>query len=303
MKLTNIATTFTKTMGRTGLVLKKYSPQIMMVSGVIGIGTAFVLAIKETRKVDPILKEHNEKRLALADPTVSGDLVEKELKKETTKLYLHTSGELVKLYAPSVSLAVISVGLMCGSNYILNKRNIAILGAFKASEEAFKQYRQRVLEELGEEKDQQYRYGIKEQKIVEVTTDENGDEKMAEKSVQAVDPNTISQYARFFDAASREWCKTPEYNLMFLQGQQNKFNDLLRTRGHVFLNEVYDALDIPRSQAGQIVGWVYNKEDGDNFIDFGIFDLNNERKRAFVNGDEANILLDFNVDGVIYDLI
>ena len=88
---------------------------------------------------------------------------------------------------------------------------------------------------------------------------------------------------------------------MYLKAQQNSFNDLLRARGHVFLNEVYDGLGLERSQAGAVVGWVLG--DGDNYVDFGIFDGDKPRARDFVNGLEASILLDFNVDGVIYDLI
>ena len=88
---------------------------------------------------------------------------------------------------------------------------------------------------------------------------------------------------------------------MFLNGQQNFANDLLQARGHVFLNEVYDMLGIPRSQAGAVVGWV--KEFGDGYVDFGIFDGKTSQARSFVNGEERNILLDFNVAGVIYDLI
>ena len=91
---------------------------------------------------------------------------------------------------------------------------------------------------------------------------------------------------------------------MFLRKQQEWANELLKSRGHVFLNEVYDMLGIPRTKSGQIVGWVYNSNDeySDNYIDFGVYD-GGARSRAFVNGYEKAILLDFNVDGVIYDLI
>ena len=98
---------------------------------------------------------------------------------------------------------------------------------------------------------------------------------------------------------------------MFLRRQQDYANEVLKSRGHLFLNEVYDMLGIPRTKAGQVVGWIYNEDNpnGDNYVDFGIYDLSNlsdsqkERKMAFVNGQEYSILLDFNVDGPIYDLI
>ena len=64
-------------------------------------------------------------------------------------------------------------------------------------------------------------------------------------------------------------------------------------------------LGIPKTKAGQVVGWVYDPEHpvGDNYVDFGLFDLDRERVRRFVNGDERNILLDFNVDGNIWELM
>lgn len=112
-----------------------------------------------------------------------------------------------------------------------------------------------------------------------------------------------SEYARFFDEASPNWTDNAEYNLMFLSQKQQYLNDLLKSRGHVFLNDVYDELGIPRTKAGAVLGWVYDEKNpnGDNFIDFGIFNINNERCRNFVNGYEKTILLDFNVDGNIFD--
>ena len=92
---------------------------------------------------------------------------------------------------------------------------------------------------------------------------------------------------------------------MYLRHQQNYANELLRSRGYVFLNDVYDMLGIRRTKAGQIVGWVYDEKNPniDNYIDFGIYNVHYEGARDFVNGFECSILLDFNVDGPIIDLI
>ena len=64
-------------------------------------------------------------------------------------------------------------------------------------------------------------------------------------------------------------------------------------------------LGIPRTRAGQIVGWIYDKKNpiGDNYVDFGIYDTNKEANRNFVNGYERTILLDFNVEGNILELM
>lgn len=119
------------------------------------------------------------------------------------------------------------------------------------------------------------------------------------------DQLAVSQYARIFDDSCVGWTKDPEYNMHFLKVQQNYCNVLLKSKGHLFLNEVYDILGIPRTKAGTVVGWVYNEKNpiGDNFVDFGIFDTNDERNSDFINGFKRTAILDFNVDGNILNYI
>ena len=104
-----------------------------------------------------------------------------------------------------------------------------------------------------------------------------------------------SQYARFFDDRCPGWSENPEYNIMFLKQQQNYLNAKLRNQGYLFLNDVYNQLGIPITAAGQCVGWLYDEDNpvGDNFVDFGT--------NIFRGG--RDILLDFNVDGMIIDKI
>jgi hypothetical protein len=88
---------------------------------------------------------------------------------------------------------------------------------------------------------------------------------------------------------------------MFLRAQQSYFNHKLQTEHTVILNDVYDALGIPKTKTGQVVGWVYDPKnpDHDNYIDFGIYDACNSKARDFVNGYEKVIWIDPNVDGYI----
>ena len=111
-----------------------------------------------------------------------------------------------------------------------------------------------------------------------------------------------SRYARFFDESSPNWHTSSEYNKLFILSTMDYMNGLLRARGHVFLNEVYDALGIPRSSEGQVVGWIYNEENpvGDNYIDFG---FGEDQRTALCSGKISGVLLDFNVDGIIVDHI
>ena len=304
-KLDTIKLFVSKKAGRTGLMINKYSPEILLAVGVVGIVGSTVLACKATLKVEGIVDDAKEKidKIKYADKEIDdATYSEMDYKKDMTLVYVQTGVKFVKLYAPAVGLGVVSVGCIMGSHNIMKKRNVALMAAFKLAEQSYADYRKRVVEEFGEEKDRQFHYGIKSETIQAEKIDENGKKKKVNEVVESVVPGQHSIYARFFDESSRQWSKTPEYNLVFLKAQQNYANDLLRTRGNIFLNEVYDLLGMPRSQAGAIVGWVITG-DGDNFVDFGMYDLNDPSKRDFVNGYERSILLDFNVDGVIHDLI
>lgn len=289
--------------------VEKHSPEILMGVGVAGVITTTVMACRATMKLDDILVEAAETREKIKEvaenPVYEDKYTEEDAKKDLVINYTQTAVKVVKLYAPAVAVGVISVGCLLGSHDILRKRNAALSAAYLTVDKSFKEYKQRVIDRVGEEVEKEIRYGIKAEEIIETVTDEEGNETTVSETVKTMNPTLYSDYARFFDEASPCWQNDPEYNLMFLRAQQQYANDLLRAKGRLFLNDVYDMLGIEKTKAGQIVGWVYDRENpnGDNFVDFGIYDMSKERVRAFVNGYETNILLDFNVDGNIWDLM
>ena len=296
----NAANGVTKIAGKTGLRIRKVSPEILVGAGVVGVVAATVLACKATHDhVDDILDEAKD-QLEELNAETKESLTEKEYKKEVTKVYFHSGTRIVKAYGPAVSLGTLSIFFILYGHNLLRKRTLATAAAYKALEESFNRYKKRVAEELGEDVENRIRKGIRYEKKEVETEDENGKKSKTKEVIETIDPNEISEYAKFFDSSSVNWNKNPEYNLLFLRSQQNYANNLLKARGHVFLNEVYDMLDIPRTSAGAVVGWVLGA--GDDFIDFGIYDINSDG-RNFVNGNENVILLDFNVDGLIYDKI
>lgn len=299
--------------GRGGLVLKKYSPEILTAAGVIGTVGSTVLACKATLKVEDILDEAKKKSNLInavhdGEIEVDAEYTDKDYSKDLLVNRTQTAVKLIKLYGPAISLGALSITAILGGQHILRKRNVAVMAAYKLCEESFNNYRSRVKDELGEEKDRQFYYGMTEETVKDKVKSKDGKTKTVTKKVEKAPDHLYSQYARFFDEANINWDKSPEQNMYFLKMVQNQMNDKLKARGHVFLNEVYDALGFDRSEAGQLVGWVWDKDNtameaGDGYIDFGIFDGNDCAKRAFVNGDERSILLDFNIDGMIYDLI
>lgn len=282
-----------------------------MVVGVIGTIASAVMACKATTKVGDILEESKKTIDTIHEFKENPEKAEKyeyteeDSKKDLAITYCQTGVKLAKLYGPSVVLGALSLTSMVASNRILKKRNAALGAAYAALDKSYKLYRGRVAERFGEEVEKEIRYNIKAKEIEEKIVDEKGKEKMVKKTVNMVDGLAYSPYARFFDASSREWEDDSEYNLMFLRAEQDYATDRLRAKGFLSLNEVYERLDIPTTKEGQIVGWVYNPDDpvGDNYVDFGIYQINREENHRFVNGYEPTILLDFNIDGNLLDLL
>lgn len=311
MNMSNIINSATKTFHRVGFQIKKHSPEILLVTGITGVVASAVMACKATTKVDTIIEESKKSIDTIHEGMKAGNIcdveyTEEDGKKDLAIVYIQTGVKFAKLYGPSVLLGLTSIGCILASNNIIHKRNVALSAAYTAIDRSFKGYRSRVIERFGESMDRELRYNIKTQEVKETVVDEEtGKKKTVKSTVSVVDPNTYSDYARFFDEYCAGWTKDAEYNLMFLRQQQNYANELLKSRGHLFLNEVYDMLGIDRTKAGNIVGWIYDEKHpiGDNFVDFGIYVLDNEKARDFVNGRERSILLDFNVDGDILSLM
>lgn len=309
MNKNEIMTKMTRTLNRTGLKLRKHSPEILLAAGVVGVVTSGVMACKATLKVEEIIDDAKNKidmiHTVSADPDMNEKYSEEDSKKDLAIVYTQTAVKLVKLYGPSVALGVVSLGCMIGSNRILNKRNVALAAAYTAVDKSFKEYRGRVIERFGKQLDKELKYGIKAEEVEEVSVDEKGKETTQKTTLEVMDPNAYSPYSIVFDDGNTGWDPDPELTKYFLIQQQNWANDRLKAKGHLFLNEVYDMLGAKRTKAGAQVGWVYDEKNpvGDNYVDFGIFDIYNPKSRDFVNGYEKVIVLDFNVDGVILDLI
>ncbi len=304
----------TKVVGRGGLVLKKHSPIILTVVGITGIITSTVLACRATLKVEGPLKDYEEKKNKIAEglELKVENYTEKDAGQDLFTAKTQMVVGVAKLYAPAIIIGTFSIGCLVGSYTIMRKRNIGLIAAYKAIEKGFSEYRGRVIDELGAEKDREFKYGVT--KVERTTIDENGVK--TNETFNVVNSNDISDYAKMYNKDCKGWSESPEYNRTFLKCQQNYANDLLNSRGHVFLNEIYDMLGIPRTKAGAVVGWVKENANGDGFIDFGVFETGSaeyreprvcdtlgEEREDFINGYRKSILLDFNVDGIVYDLI
>lgn len=300
MNLKSIQTAVTSKVGRQVLVAQKHSPTILFAAGVVGVVATTVLAARATLKLEEVLDEtqNDLDKANKASVLHPDEYSENDHKKDVVLIYARTAGKMTRLYGPAALVGMASIGCLTGAHLVLNRRNVALTAAYAALDKGFREYRRRVVEEFGEDKDRDLRFGLTSKDIL----DDECEGEPEKKTVKVIDGKNVSIYARFFDENSSSWNKMPHYNQAFIRCQQSYANDLLNARGHVFLNEIYDMLGLERSKEGAVVGWVKDGH-GDGYIDFGVFRGDTYMGQLFVNGDERSILLDFNVDGVIYDLI
>lgn len=317
MKINELTTMATRAFRNAGFQLKKHSPEILVVTGIVGTVASTIMACKATTKLHAVLDDTKDKidmfhqgaedgqvQSIVEGEVVVVDYTKEDCTRDITVTYAKTGVELVKLYGPAVAVGAASIASILVGYNILHKRTLTLAAAYTATNTALKQYRGRVIERMGEKFDKEILYNIKSKEVEETVVNEDGTESTVTKTVEVAEPVSAHNFYTFcFDETSTCWVRDAERNKFFLLRQQDAANELLRVNRRVFLNEVLDMVGIQRCPAGQTVGWVYDSEKGDGDIDFGIFNMKCEENRRFVNGLEKSIWLNFNVDGdIMYSL-
>lgn len=306
---TDIMNNLTRTFNKVGWQIKKHSPEILLVTGVVGTVASTVLACKATTKASSVLENAKTKIDAIHEVAENPDYAEEytpeDKKKDLTIAYTQTALDFVKLYGPSVLLGAASITCILASHNIIRKRNVALSAAYAAVTNNFKEYKGRVIERFGEELDRELTYNIKAKEVEEVVVNEDGTTSVEKKTINVVDGPVLSEHALCFDDTCLNWTRNAEDNKFFLMGVEAMLNDRLKSQGIVTMNELREAIGLPLTRKGANIGWVYDKnnEIGDNYIDLGIFNIRSEANRNFVNGFEQSVWLDPNVDGEIYTLL
>lgn len=299
MNLANITQAGSRLVGRAALIAQKFAPEILVGVGLVGGVTAAVWGAKATLELEDALA-HSKKMIAdhkqLREITNEDQYPPAKYQQDMAISYYRGVQAVVKLYGPPIALGAASIACILSAYGIMRTRNAALIAAYNAVETAFRRYRDRVVEDFGEETDYRYAHGIREVEIEE--TNEKGKVVKRKELVSDVSPDDL--YGYVFDERNPQWRHEDDmYNYFFLKSQQNYHNQILHTRGHVFLNEVLGSLGFEHTKEGAIVGWLANS-DGDNYIDFGVFDALSAPKQFI---DAKAIRLEFNVDGVIWDKI
>lgn len=277
----------TRTVARQILKTKKNSPHIFFVGGVVGVVGSTVLACRATLKLEPVLDEISQDMKMVKNTNNLTNQTESEYYRDLGRMYGRSAFKLGKLYGPSLAVGTVSIAALTGSHVQLTRRNAALTATLAAVSKAYEDYRLRVQEEIGKDRELEIYRDIRDEKIE------------GQKELVKATPGGWSPYARCFDESNVNFVKDSELNRIFIECQLNYFNHRLQTHGHVFLNEVYDHLGFERTREGSVVGWLRDGK-GDGYVDFGIFEAYNTR---FLTGSERAVWLDFNVDGVMYDKI
>ena len=308
--LSKVSTSAAKFAGKAEFTIKKNSPEIFLWTGIVGFVGTIVLAHRAACRADEVLEFHRRKikdindakEIADADPEGEMSYDVEIYRQDKAIQYLKTTGSIAKLYASTIAVGTLSLACILTSRNIMQKRYLGVVAAYNGLSAAFEEYRKRVRDEYGEGLDKHFRYGTTYDELP--VYDENGKKTKEKEQVEKTETGMVMQTddsCRFFDSSNPNWDKNPTFSMMWLRGQQNILNDILHTRGHVFLNEVYDALGFPHTPQGAVLGWIDG--EGDDCIDFGLYDPNKESVRRFVNGVDNVIMLEFNHDGVIWDKI
>lgn len=300
MNLTNLTNTLSRVGTAALRTLEHHAPKILLGTSIVcGIG-ATVTACKATLKLPETMREITENVEAAKAIEVEEGEQDTAKNKEVVKSYISGGIKLAKLYGPSVGLTVTSVACALAGNRMMNQRYAGALAALGSTEKMFDNYRKRVVEEFGEEKDTQFANGIREVVTEEPVlnkdgtpkTDKNGEVKTTKKTNVEYDPS-VNKYSRMFDeVSSREWDPNPDYNVSTLLGRQQYFNDMLHSHRYLFLNTVYKELGYPITAYGQDMGWVIDDDTPDAVVDLGLYDITNSGNRRIEDIDKyANACL------------
>jgi len=302
----------------TGLKIDKISPEIFIGVGIVGFVGTVVAASVATVKAKELLEEASKdiEAVELAREKYTEEKYsEEDYRRDQIVVRVQTGMAVLRLYAPAIILGGLSIASFVRSHHILSRRNLALMAMYKALDEGFMKYRARVIEDLGPEKDWAYFNGYRETEVTDTVVDEEtGKKKKVKRTIaeaQVVPPNPYGIW--FKEGATKEWRGNRALNMWFLRNQMKFLNQLLQNQEHVFLNEVFDALGMERSEHGQFVGWIKDNPNADGFIDFGFDDPYNLRQK---NEEEMHqieleqseygpdaVYISFNCDGIMHDMI
>lgn len=271
----NVGTSISKVAGKTGLKIKKYSPEILLAVGVVTEVAAIVSAVKAAKNHDQIIADH-EDRLEIAklgytpeelDEIKEGTEVvaiddQKIIRKKVTKCYIKTAGNLAKNYALTAAFSGVSMASFIGMHNIQAGRIAGLSTAYTGLKEGFDRYVKNNIELNGEENHRKCKYGFDKdtKETVSIDGEKQTIEETAVKDLESVKDAGYYADSYWFDKQSSPMFKgMGNYDIMSLDAAEEYINALIETRGWATLNDVFDNIGMQRTKDGMIEGWVKGK--------------------------------------------
>lgn len=220
--------------------VKRHSPEILITMGVTGLVSAGIMGVRATPRALQIIEEEKEK--------VNHALYEKA--EETGERYEPVNKLLVKdvvrltwkCYVPAVATGLVSIACVVGGSTVNMRRNAALATAYTLSETAFKEYRDKVVETVGEKKEKVVREEL-HRDILEKNPVEN-------KEIIVTNTGDV----RCFDVWSGRYFMS---DMNTLQRVVNEMNEQMinKFNPYISLNDFYYRLGLTETKAGDELGW------------------------------------------------
>ena len=213
----------------------EHSPQILMGVGIAGMVTTVVLAVRATPTA-LILMEQRKEELT-TDEQECEKLPPVEVVKTTWKCYL-----------PAVVTGVLSTGCLICSNSVHTRRHAALATAYTLSETAFKDYRAKVVETIGEKKEEAVRDAVAKENVERnpVTTRE---------IIITERGNTLC-----YDVISGRYFKS---DIEKIKKVENELNRRMRDEMYISLNDFYYEIGLSPTKLGDDIGWNIDRSNLD----------------------------------------
>ena len=298
--MSNIQEALSAGLHKVAFGLRKVGPEIGTVAGMAGIAASAIYLYKAVNESKDILAKVKEEVKKLEDEGAD----EKDIK----AVKIAGGVAVAKKVALPAGLAVASSATVLGIHHEMRKENRRLSEVITQTSLAYNALKNEIREQLGDEQADELIYSVrkpdkKEIKEIEENSprkDEITDEERKSYRISDGEEITPSPYAVFFDETCNNYSDDPEYNKNTLILLQAQLNERLKRVGYVYLNEVYEKLGVEKTEAGHVMGWRYAPHDpnheGDNQIDFNMWDIRSRANRRFINGYEPVVLLDFNID-------
>ena len=225
----------------------------------------------------------------------------KERSKEVRGVLKYATVNYTKTYWLGITLEVGGLVLIAISDITQAKELSATSALLATTSAAFSNYRQRVIADQGEEKDQEYLLGPQF-----TTVDVMPDGTIIQTTNPLENPNAeagLPPHCFFFDEYNclDTWEKDPQLNRKFLEDHQRWLNQRLWTEGFLFENDIRRDLGAPIVKSGWTSGIFAEDKDGNrNYITLGL-DAKNPAAQRFRDGIEPSILIQMNVEDNILD--